>query len=789
MNRAHGPMERAAAHDPAADTRAVVRFGPARFTVLAPALVRLEWDPRKRFEDRASQFAINRRLAVPAFGVRPEGGALTIETGSLEIRFENDGRPFHAGNLAIRRKDWPGDRFWRPGDEARGNLGGTARTLDKVSGATALEPGIISRDGWAVVDDSRSLVFEANYESGWLTPRSAPEEGPAPIDWYYFGHGRDYRAALRDFTSIGGRIPLPPRFVFGVWWSRYWAYTDEELKAIVREFGKNYVPLDVLVVDMDWHLEGWTGYTWDRRKFTDPEGFLKWCHEQGLRVTLNLHPAEGVTRHEERFAEFCRAVGFDPEVVWHVPFDCADPVFMRAYFEVLHRPLEEQGVDFWWLDWQQGDASAVEGLDPLWQLNHLHWHDMEKRATRTGGTPVPPGHTGKMPVPPEHTGKMPVPPEHTGKMPVPPGGKRPLIFSRWGGMGNHRYPIGFSGDTISDWDSLAFQPRFTATAANVGYGYWSHDIGGHYHGPVDAELYLRWIQYGVFSPILRTHTTKHPLAERRIWEFPTVFEAAREAMWLRSRLVPYIYTAARQAHDTGVSLCRPMYYDWPEHDEAYRRPDQYMFGDDLLVAPVTTPVDTDTGLATIDIWLPPGTWCDFFAGDKLEGDRVIRREAALDEVPVYARAGAIIPLAQPTMRTRDLPRHLQGVRLLRGERGEASYYEDDGETVGYERGEHAITVYRQRRADPSRHMIEIEPARGTYPGMLDQRARFLELMGFGPIAAVRADGAAVARMEDDELEEFWLRDDESDWTVILLRPRPAYAPLCVEIDLAPAAPD
>ena len=183
------------------------------------------------------------------------------------------------------------------------------------------------------------------------------------------------------------------------------------------------------------------------------------------------------------------------------PSTGADPQFMQAYFKLLHHPYERMGVDFWWIDWQQGEQTKVPGLDPLWWLNHLHWTDMERNPDR--------------------------------------GDKRPLIFSRWGGLGNHRYPMGFSGDTYCNWSSLAFQPYFTATAGNVGFAYWSHDIGGHQPGPVAPELYTRWVQFGALSPALRTHTTKNPAAERRIWEFPEEhFRAMRDAFHLRYELLP-----------------------------------------------------------------------------------------------------------------------------------------------------------------------------------------------------------------------------------------------------------
>ena len=180
-----------------------------------------------------------------------------------------------------------------------------------------------------------------------------------------------------------------------------------------------------------------------------------------------------------------------------IPFRITDKRFVKHYFELLHHPMERDGVDFWWMDWQQGEASEMEGLDPLPWLNHLHFPDSTRR------------------------------------------GRRPMLYSRWGGLGNHRYPIGFSGDTYVAWPALQFQPYMTATASNVAYGWWSHDIGGHMGGATEPELYARWVQFGALSPCLRLHATKDPLAERRPWKYPhEVYEAARAAFHLRYQLVP-----------------------------------------------------------------------------------------------------------------------------------------------------------------------------------------------------------------------------------------------------------
>lgn len=639
--------------DPVAEPAATVVAGRARFTLLTPRLVRMEWSPSARFEDHASYAFPVRRSAPPAFTTATAGAVTTIDTGALVVTFTNDGRPFHADNLAIRLTG-PVTAEWAPGQLNPGNLGGARRTVDDCRGDAVLEPGLVSRSGWAVVDDSATAVFEAD---GWPVGRAEPKA----LDWYFFGYGHDFAAAVGDYTRFGGRVPLVPRWALGAWWSRYHAYDEAELKELVEGFAEHGLPLDVVVIDIDWHLPyGWTGYTWNRDLFPDPPALLAWLHARGLRATLNLHPAQGVQRFEAAYPEFARRSGVDPASGEPVPFAITDRQFVRDYFELLHHPLEDEGVDFWWMDWQQGRTTEVPGLDPLPWLNHLHFADQARRPDR-----------------------------------------RPLGFSRWGGLGSHRYPVGFSGDSFALWTALAFQPRYTAAGANVGYGWWSHDIGGH-SGPDDPELYVRWVQFGAVSPILRLHSNKQPESERRPWAFDAVtLDLAREAFRLRYELLPYLHTAARVAADTGTSIVRPTAWAAPDSDGAYLARSQYFLGPDLLVAPVVRPVDPETGLAAVDVWLPEGTWIDRETGESFEGPRWATVAAALRRIPQFVRAGSVLPLAvaATTSGTPDL----LTLSVFPGD-GVARVYDDDGPDGSWT--EVAVTS-----PAPSRVAVHVTPGR------------------------------------------------------------------------------
>ena len=683
--------------DPLPNPAAVVTAPHVRFTLLTSRLIRLEYSPSGAFEDHASQAFWYRNQPAPVADVIANAERVEIESEHLHLSYRVNPQGFTPTTLQVIVKatgsTWHyGDNAWRSG-----NLGGTYGTLDEAAGFVRPDPGLMASSGAAAYDDSKSLVFNAE---SWLENRAHPENQ----DVYFFGYGYEFAACLADLSRVAGPTPMIPRYILGNWWSRYWKYSDEELLGLMREFKEHGVPLSVCIVDMDWHLtetgntsSGWTGYTWNPEYFPNPQGFINDLHALGLKTALNLHPAEGLHNHEAQYMEFAEFMGIDPASGDPIPFDIADPKFAEGYFNILHHPYEAQGIDFWWIDWQQGQLSSLPGLDPLPWLNHLHYYDM----ARDGVT-------------------------------------RPFVFSRWGGLGGHRYPIGFSGDTVIGWEALDFQPGFTATAANVGYGWWSHDIGGHMGGIEDDELYARWVQYGVFSPILRLHCTANPFHERRPWgRGPAADRAATAAMRLRHALIPYIYTMAWRNYTTALPMITPLYYSNPEVEDLYSFAayNTYWFGSELLAAPFTKPANPETGLSRQNVWLPEGHWFNFFSGERLNGGGWQTVYGLLDDIPVYAKAGAIVPLA-PEVGWGGLanPETLQ-LFVFPGANNTFELYEDDGETTGYQRGEYALTKMEQLWADDSL-TFTIAPATGATELIPGERNYILNFRGISEPRAV-----------------------------------------------------
>lgn len=554
-------------NNPVANPEAVVICGKARFTVLTPEMIRIEYSAKGIFEDQATFTVTNRRLKVPRFRKREDNTYLYIVTDKVRLKYRKSTNPVTTPaspeNLTITIDNNGCESVWYPGKSDSLNLKGTCRTLDGSNGdnkRAEMENGLISRSGWAVIDDSwaairsdggRSYALRPNadMEFDWWAERSDTDA----LDIYYLGYGNDYKKAISDYTKIAGKIPLPPDYVFGYWYSKYSAYSADDYRRIMSEIKDNKIPADVMILDMDWHWNvgngqsgdkgGWTGWSWNTNLIPNPKGLLRDIHDNNFKIALNLHPADGINKNESPvyFAAMNSELNGKylndkkDNISWSI--DYTD--FTKSFFKNIIRNHESEGVDFWWIDWQQHlTSNDTYGLSETFWCNHIFFNDMVRKRTD----------------------------------------RRPVIFHRWGGLGSHRYQIGFSGDALINFQTLGFQPYFTATASNVGYGYWGHDLGGHAFTDEsivnDPELVLRWIQFGVFTPIFRTHATNDARIERRIWKFdnfPTMLEAVR----LRYSLFPYLYTMARKAYDTGISVCRPLYYEYPESEEAYVYENEY----------------------------------------------------------------------------------------------------------------------------------------------------------------------------------------------------------------------
>ena len=629
----------------------VVKGEKYRISVLTERLIRLEYSKKGVFVDEKTQTIMNRDFETFRFRVEEKEDSLSIVTKYLRLIY--DKKEFSGEGLKINVSGNFGttSSVWHYGDKNE-SLKGTVRTLDTIDGATELGEGVVSKKLWSFIDDSKSMLL--------VDDDFVIREDEEAIDIYFFGYGLDYKEALRDFYKLSGATPLLPRYSLGNWWSRYYKYTDESYLELLERFKREDIPFNVAVLDMDWHITdvdskygtGWTGYTWNKEYFKEPEKFLKELHERGYKITLNVHPADGVRAFEDSYKEFAKFMGVNIKNEDPVLFDIADKKFREGYFKYVHHKLEKQGVDFWWIDWQQGENSGKKGLDPLWLLNHLHYKDIQRDK------------------------------------------RRGLILSRYAGVGSHRYPLGFSGDTIITWDSLNFQPYFTATASNIGYSWWSHDIGGHMNGTRDDELFVRWVQFGVFSPIMRLHSTCNDFSGKEPWNYNDIANAIiKKYLRLRQRLIPYLYTMNLKTHKDGLPLILPIYYFEAENEKAYNYPNEYYFGEDLLVCPITEKGDELSKLSRVKAYLPKGYWVDVFTGIKYAGEREIELYRSLDDIAVFARLGSILPLdARKSGNEIDNPNELD-LHVFAGADGSYSLAEDASELADFVEKEWRYTEF------------------------------------------------------------------------------------------------
>ena len=831
-------------YNPVANASAVVTSpdGMARFTVLTPRLIRMEYAATAGvFEDASTIAMLNRNTPVPAFTSSSAGGVLTITTASVVLSYTL-GSPFSASTLSVAPVgtggSFPG---WKYGDAAPGNLLGTIRGLDG-QGNTPLnctlnalildngeynhcEWGLVSRDGWAIYDDSANYILDdmdwwvptnpgpvnrtctagttgtdvvsstrsASFPSGttaatasaccaacmgaadcvaWVwendgsgncwplagwagtqssatrtfgqvsTQPGSQQNGDA-LDLYGFFHGLDYAGALADFIQVGGRTIMAPKYASGVWWSRWYDLNNYDVLKVVDDYNSRGIPLDVFVIDMDWHTkDNWSGFTFDTHLFPYPADSMANLAALGLPVTLNIHDASGVNNWDAMFPELVAYLGMPANSVT-VPFNLVNATVAYAVEDiVLGDLLYNKSVAFWWIDWQQGGtAGGMTGFkqNPTMWLNHLRCTDRHRVGDDT----------------------------------------RAMVLARWGGLGGHRYQVGFSGDVAAlTWGNLAYQPYFSATAANVGHGFWSHDIEGP---ATDMEMLTRWVQVGAFSGTMRTHdrgmsaggcADDNPFdcSITEVWNTPNVnfpdayMEASRLVLQHRAALLPVVYNGHRSAFDTGLGHIRPMYYGWPTLDAAYGMDAngnnvQYMFGPSILFSPVVTPGATNQeamgpGLATKTTWLPPGTWVDAQSGvvTTVAGSdtaHMVTKAYALNEVPLWYVAGAVIPfvplrMLPTTVGNAGRQYTVLGFTVVPGaNNGSVTVYEDDGTTTGYlTAGASAWTTATYSTAGTTT-TVTIATA-GTYPTLPATRTYQIRLLNSGPIGSVTVNGVAVA---------------------------------------------
>ena len=866
--------------------------GKARFEFLTPSLVRMEYEPSGRFVDVSTAVVQQRDWPAVAVHRTQQDGWLVVSTDAMTLRYRPGSGPFTADNLEVTWHGPGGERHWHPGDVDTRNLGGLTYSLDDLRGKNLpahgdgtespsgivipgievhlqpAKPGLLSRSGWAYIDDSRTPLWNA--QTQWIEPR--PDTGGQ--DGYLFTYDHDYARVLHEYATLCGAIPMVPRYVFGPWITDFnfeyfpgtaeaarpdfQRYNQQALQAEVSRLRDLGIPFDTLVLDFAWHNYGWQGgYDWSPL-IPQPKALIDWLHARGIKLSLNDHPGYANTKesilsfhdshapqvlrdlgreppakptfdqdisahwrfapdpHDVGLAQHWFASGFDDgrwkpvridtswleqgwpgyqgtgwyrtsvqlpsqlpahlylylgdvqqdyrlfvngtevahsHVQWPRRLTTADiapyakarqanvialrvvpgsrgaglmsgPVALRdvlppsriwfdlsnkqqadVFMRDLHAPLMQQGVDLWWVDGGSG-ATTMAGLNEQLWTNKV-FYDASREES----------------------------------------GGRPFILGRYGDWGSERYPGFFTGDTWSEWPVLAYEVAYTARGGNVGVPYISHDIGGFHGGKIDFDLYARWIEFGAFSPILRMHSAHANPREGNL-RMPWVYgdkgvALMRKYFTLRTQLVPYLYTQAWIAHRDTMPILRPLYLAYPNVDEAYRHPHEYFFGASMLVAPVLSPD------GNVTVYLPPGTWFDFFSGKRYAGGRSFTAHYAVDAIPVFVRDGAIVPEQMPAAYSDAKPLDPLVLNVYGTAAGHFDLYEDDGRSLAYEQGAYAITpIEHTSEADGAQQLV-IGPAKGHFTGQPASRGYELRLHAIARPAAIVVDGHPLAGWQWD----------------------------------------
>jgi alpha-glucosidase (family GH31 glycosyl hydrolase) len=783
-----------------------ISFGNARFSALNNGLVRLEWSVTGEFEDRCTVQVFTRPNPVAFKAIAFSDGVLRLDTEYIQIAYKPNSEQFNDTNLQIKWQCSKFSGSWTPASVDYDNLGGTLSSLDllhrnfKPTGVhpasveasypdteewiykplkqahrilrdrgekTEFEdpplwywanfcpeefppniqefwkqwqkfpPGILSKSGYYVLNDSDSAAIEngclSDRTSGDIT-ENQPKINPnlTSQDWYFFAYGLDYAQALQDFVKLCGRIPMLPRWAYGVWFSLFGRLDESDYQQLVKQFDEQNLPLSVLILDVDWHGAGWCGWDWNTELFPNPPAFLEWGHSLGLRFGANVH-TEGLSPRDSKFEALCQARGLNPADVkagkvfaiknptsdwifhsWQpdgsgsfqataeemnegwLLFNLADQEQASLFMQALHTPREQDGIDFWWID---GTNAIHEGVNSQLWTNHVYYTHSQAKDNR-----------------------------------------RAMILSRTGGIGSHRYPLQFSADTYSHWEVLEFLVNFTAQAGNVGVAYWSHDLGGFYNHllgapTIDPELFVRWIQFGCWSPIVRLHSDH---GVREPWAYGRrVLQAIRTAFHTRMEFIPYFYHLSRVAYDTGLPICRPLYLGYADDPQAYQTPTEFLLGDRILVAPVV-----EAGCYR-KVYLPSGVWWERATNKYYPGNQQLNLYVPLDQVPIFIKAGAILPLQPVTLRVETSPPTCLILEVYAGEEGELDLYEDDGESIAYRTNAGSRRLFTQT-CDRENYILTCAPVRGSYPGMPEQRKFQIRWIGLVPDSQVEAIGVQLS---------------------------------------------
>lgn len=673
----------------------IIQFKNVCFTLISDVTFKAEYSSNGTFVKKDLFITDIDYENKISYTIKKYKNMIIISTDSMIIHYQQIGKGFNKYNLQVKYRFSKRYKKWKFGQRDRKNLRGSILDLFKYpkERGKRLSEGVLSRNGYFTYYDHTFFFWDK--QKKW----AQYEELKEYQIFFFIGYGNDYSLGLKEFARVFGRAVMPPLWVFGFWYSRYWAYHQREFIQLVNKYRSLNIPLDVMVVDTDWRKHIWRGYEWAKKYFPNPNQFIKTMKKMNVKLTLNDHPGYNESEFlpdEEEYHKKIQQILKKKISRWRP--DWSDKRDVNIFCEELLAPKLKQGIDFWWIDgWGAAGLQRHEdyfkkmedqdkmhlgvegyyGLNPQLWLNHFYFQTTKKVYKN----------------------------------------KRAMVLTRWGGFGSQRYPIFFSGDTFSTWKTLAYQVYFTYTAGNVLMSYWSHDLGGFIGRDIAKELYIRWIQFGAFSPIMRTHSDH---GKREPWKFgKDVVEIFRRYVRIRYRLIPYFYQYAYQAYKESIPVVRGLYHQYPKLKQSYKYKHEYLIGENILVAPVVRSMGKKR-LIKKKIYFPPGEWLGIENGYVCMGPLCATLSVPLQQIPFFIKKNSIIPVNQNCQYIKEKCPDILRFEIFSPERQTIDYYEDDGVSDDYQKKGFILIPIKVLKDEHS-ITVTIDKMKGHYKGVLKRR--------------------------------------------------------------------
>ena len=659
---------------------AVMQGERYRFTVLTERLIRLEYSPTGEFNNYQTELVTNRLFAVPKYVKKEDASYLEIETDYFILSYAKNS-DFNTGpvqpdkNLRVVVKE-TGLKWYYKNPEAK-NYYGNDICVEIPHGEKDENKGLFSVDGFVSFDDSKNLRID---ENGMIMN---PIQGN--IDIYLFVYNKDFGMCVQDYFKLTGMPALIPRYALGNMWSRDKAYTDENVRTLLDKFQKKDIPISVVLLDKDWHIRQDAngihsgGFTFNRELIPDPKALIDNLHSRGVKIGLSVDPKDGFHTYDEKYNDVATFLQVVNQV--DIPIDVLDPKQLDAFLRYGLNPLEDLGVDFFW-----NDNRDIKDLYRLWTTNHYMYHNLARNP-----------------------------------------GKRGMILGRNGLIAPHRYPVLYAGESKVGWENFQSSSFFNLSASNIGACWWSHDIGGYEDGIEDPELYIRSVQLGTFSPILRFHSSGGQYYKREPWKWDSrTSNIVARYLKLRHQLTPYLYTEAYKYYKTGSMIFQPLYYYIPAVYDDSRYRNEYFFGSELLIAPILTKKNPVMNRTIHKFTLPEGMWYEFTTGKKYVGNKNYVSFYKEDDYPIFARKGSIIPLSiKSNINNTSNPTDLE-IHVFPGQNNTYRLYEDDGVSLKYKDGYYLITEIDYNYMPNNYTLIirSVEGKSGIVPDKRNYKIRF-----------------------------------------------------------------